>query len=59
MAERVCGQCGFFKEDIILDMVGHCTISGKMHFAEDICEAEKGVHEDGRSQVDQADHGYV
>lgn len=44
---RICGQCGFFKEDIILEMIGHCTISGNMHFAEDICEAEKAVRADG------------
>jgi hypothetical protein len=44
---RFCEQCGFFKLDIILDHIGHCTISGNMHFPEDICEAEKEVAADG------------
>lgn len=38
----MCKDCGFFKEDIILDNIGHCTISGNVHLPEDICEAEKG-----------------
>lgn len=48
MAEvRICGQCGFFKPDCILELIGHCTISGNIHFEEDVCEAEKGAAKDG------------
>ena len=43
MAERICALCPFYKEDIILDRIGHCQISGRVHLPEDICEAEKGA----------------
>ena len=42
MNERICKECGFFKLDIFIDCLGHCTISGNTHNQEDICEAEKG-----------------
>lgn len=48
MAEvRICGQCGFYKPDILLEFVGHCMISGNLHFGEDICKAEKEAAKDG------------
>ena len=47
MAERRCKECGFLKEDILLDGVWFCTISGNTHSPEDICEAEKG-EKDGK-----------
>jgi hypothetical protein len=48
MAEvRICGQCGFYKPDNLLDWMGHCAITGKLRFGEEICEAEKGAAKDG------------
>lgn len=50
MAETICIICPFYKDDIILDGIGYCKISGRMHYPEDVCEAEKGVKADGGKQ---------
>lgn len=47
---RICGKCGFFKPDCDLEIIGHCMISGNIHFGEDICEAEKEAQKDGSIQ---------